>query len=250
MNSRTTCLFSLVVAMSLAAIAPQAPADVISFSEGGAYTQDAVYTRSGDNVPANASANFNGDTDQELLVGVTINDKLRTLLEFDISAIPAANQIDSASLVLRTESSPAGLGGNITINAYEYGFDFDETTATWNVPGGSPGDLLSSATFDPTAPGVDVTFIDSAAFQTAVSDALAGDGFLRMILTHSDETITGSHHFARFDDETVGTSDFRPELLVNHSFVPTSVPEPASIAIWTLLGLCVAGYGYRRRRTR
>ncbi len=37
--------------------------------------------------------------------------------------------------------------------------------------------------------------------------------------------------------------------------VPTStgppgnvVPEPASIAIWSLLGLCLAGYGYRRRR--
>ncbi len=26
------------------------------------------------------------------------------------------------------------------------------------------------------------------------------------------------------------------------------VPEPASIAIWSLLGLCLAGYGYQRRR--
>jgi hypothetical protein len=26
------------------------------------------------------------------------------------------------------------------------------------------------------------------------------------------------------------------------------VPEPASIAIWTVIGLCLAGYGYRRRR--
>ncbi len=26
------------------------------------------------------------------------------------------------------------------------------------------------------------------------------------------------------------------------------VPEPTSIAIWTLLGLCLAGYGYRRRK--
>ncbi len=28
----------------------------------------------------------------------------------------------------------------------------------------------------------------------------------------------------------------------------TTVPEPASIAIWSLLGFCLAGYGYRRRR--
>ena len=29
---------------------------------------------------------------------------------------------------------------------------------------------------------------------------------------------------------------------------PAPVPEPASIAIWSLLGLCLAGYGYRRHR--
>ncbi len=29
--------------------------------------------------------------------------------------------------------------------------------------------------------------------------------------------------------------------------VSETVPEPASIAIWTLLGLCLAGYAYRRR---
>ncbi len=28
----------------------------------------------------------------------------------------------------------------------------------------------------------------------------------------------------------------------------TPVPEPASIAIWSFLGICLAGYGYRRRR--
>ena len=32
------------------------------------------------------------------------------------------------------------------------------------------------------------------------------------------------------------------------STVPENVPEPASIAIWTVLGLCLAGYGYRRRK--
>ena len=30
--------------------------------------------------------------------------------------------------------------------------------------------------------------------------------------------------------------------------VVAPVPEPASIAIWSLLGLCLAGYGYRRHR--
>ncbi len=41
------------------------------------------------------------------------------------------------------------------------------------------------------------------------------------------------------------------ELLVFGELAPeiTAVPEPASIAIWSILGLCLAGYGYRRRRT-
>ncbi len=40
-------------------------------------------------------------------------------------------------------------------------------------------------------------------------------------------------------------------ILIGESFadvVPTAVPEPASIVVWSLLGLCLAGYGYRRRR--
>ncbi len=33
--------------------------------------------------------------------------------------------------------------------------------------------------------------------------------------------------------------------------LPTNeVPEPASIAIWSILGICLAGYGYRRRRNK
>ncbi len=41
------------------------------------------------------------------------------------------------------------------------------------------------------------------------------------------------------------------ELLVFGELAPeiTAVPEPHSIAIWSILGICLAGYGYRRRRT-
>jgi hypothetical protein len=43
----------------------------------------------------------------------------------------------------------------------------------------------------------------------------------------------------------IGKLQFDGEL-----FVPptNNVPEPASIAIWSFLGICLAGYGYRRRR--
>jgi len=195
------------------------------FQEGvaptSAYSHDAVYIRSGF-----SEDNFNGDSDQELLVGFTQTpDELRSLLAFDISTIPFGSQVDKASLVLRTEAPQGGLGGTITINVYAYDFDIDETSATWIAPGtgdttagGTLGTLLSSATFDATEQSMDVTFGDSVAFRAAVANALAGDGSLRFVLARSDSSSTGNR-FARFDDESVATAGNRPELRVTHRSV-------------------------------
>jgi len=237
----------LAVAGLVLALAPAASADVISFQEGvsptGAYAHDAVYFRS-----SHPNDNQNGDTDREVIVGFTNdNNELRGLLEFDISDIPALNAIDSASLVLRTGG---GLSSSLTVNVYEYDFNFDETTATWTTPapgdgaaGGTLGTLLTSATFNPSAgprSSSDVTFSDTPAFRTAVSDAQAGDGFLRLILARSDNSGSGQQRFARFDDETATTSANRPELVVEHS-----IPEPATMSL-----LALGGFGVLCKRRK
>lgn len=195
----------------------------------GIGASNAVYIRSGD-----PTSNFNGDSDNEVIVGPTTTDVLRGLLEFDLSSIPATDQIDSVSLGLKTLTATPGIGGTNTFNVHAYDHDFDETTATWNAPGqgdtnpgGSLGTLLSSVTFDTTAQGLIVTFGDSPEFRDAVEAALTGDGFLRLMLTNADETV-GVHNFARFMDGTPFTSDNRlPELLVEHR----AVPEPTSLAL-------------------
>ena len=72
-----------------------------------------------------------------------------------------------------------GEGALTTLNVYSLAFDIDETTATWNTPGGGApaggafGNLLTSASFDVEQTGQTHRFGDTAAFRSAVSDALA-----------------------------------------------------------------------------
>ena len=218
---------------------PEPPEPLVGIGASGA-----VYIRSGDNNPAYADTNWNDDSDNEVIVGPTTGDLLRGLFKFDVSEIPASDQIDSVSLVLTTHSNSPGIGGDNTFNVYAYGSDFDEATATWNAPGagdttpgGTFGTLLSSVTFDTADLALAVTFGDTPEFRAAVADALAGDGFLRLILANDDET-TGAHNFARFADGTPFTSENRlPELLVIHT------PEPATMSL-----LALGGLGLLRRR--
>jgi len=219
-GSSNTTGYVILDAVQLVLDTPDARSGTNRFQEGvsptAAYTHDAVYIRSGD-----PSTNLNADVDQELIVGYTTSgEELKTLLEFDVRAIPTSYGINAVSLVLCTEAGTTGQGGDITLNAHGYGFDIDESSATWTAPGsgdstagGTLGPLLTSATFDATAEGLDVTFDDTVAFRTAVSDAVAGDGFLRLILARADASGSG-HRFARFDDETVTPAGNRPELIV------------------------------------
>ena len=124
---------------------------------------------------------------------------------------------------MKTHATEDGSGGNNTFNVYAYGLDIAETTATWNAPdagdtdvnGGTLGTLLTSATFDSTMKGLDITFGDTDAFRTAVSDAIAGGGFLRLIIANNDEVT--DDNLVRFIHDEFGTKLDRPELLVIHT---------------------------------
>ncbi|MDG1071651.1 MAG: DNRLRE domain-containing protein [Akkermansiaceae bacterium] len=238
---------------ALALAAGSASAATVSFQEGVSPTaglaHDAVFIRSGTN------ADINQNTSDQIIIGTTAGGgsaAIRGLLEFDISAIPATNVIDLASLVLTTHSAGinnVGVAAAITsFDVYSYGFNFDETTATWNDPavgdssdGGTVGTFLTSASIDvESAAGVTIAFGSSSAFTTAVGDALAGDGQLRLIIRNNDESTVGTHNFARFAAEDFATTGSRPELVIEHSMIP----EPSSLALLGLGGLALL----RRRR--
>ena len=233
---------------------PDANAAVVSFQEGrspdAAYTIGATYLHSN-----KATEAQDADPDDELLVGFFNGSTaaFRTLLEFDLTAIETAAgtnpvEIDSVQLVLNTEGD--GAGDDIEITASTYGFDFDETTATWNVPapgdtaaGGTIGTPLSVASFDPTSgSGTDVTLADSAALRTAVASALAGDNILRVVLHQTGGTPDGDDLFARLFDEDNGANG--PELIVDSSAPePQPLPEPQPRGTFDIVRTAVSGDG-------
>ena len=232
--NQIACAFAVCTGVLLIMAAPDANAAVISFQEGrspdAAYTIGATYLHSNKATEAQDT-----DPDDELLVGFFngTNAVFRTLLEFDLTAIETAagtNAVDIYSVQLLLNTEGAGAGDDIEITACTYGFDFDETTATWNVPapgdataGGTVGTTLSVASFDPTSgSGTDVSFTNSAAFQTAVASALAGDNVMRVILHQTRGTPDGDDLFARLFDEDNGANG--PELIVDSS-VPDANPQ-------------------------
>jgi hypothetical protein len=236
-----------LVAIALSAMPWQAQAATISIE-----ASDAVMIRS--RVDNNAA-----DTNQEgnaLFIGSAAagNELIRGLLKFDLSAIPVQHQIDGVTLNLTTLTSAPGInnvgdpGAFTAFSVNNYGFDVVETTAMWNAPGpgdgmagGTLGPLLSAASFDVELLGQSVSFGDSPAFRSAVSEALGGDGFLRLIIANSDETNLGTHDFTRFESDDTGVVGSRPELTVNHS-----IPEPSTAALLGLGGLALVSV--RRRK--
>ena len=52
------------------------------------------------------------------------------------------------------------------------------------------------------------------------------------------------------DNYHTGVHGAANEIKFNAAVAPAEVPEPASVAIWTLIGLGLAGFGYTRTRRR
>jgi hypothetical protein len=238
-----------LVAVSALVISASAGADTIAFQQGvspsAGYTTGGVTIRS--DVP---TTNQNGGAQfDQIIVGRNTTFSLRGLLEFDLSALEAATggaayTINSVTLTLTSFNA-----GSLATSAVQYdlallgtNLDFDEATVTWNnapsVAGGTVGDVLSSVSYNPNTATAARTFGDTAAFRTAVGDALNSDpaNTIRFMLKAHDET--GSN-FTRFGSDESATLA-HPSLTIDYSIV-TPLPG-AAVAGLVLLG----GMSFRR----
>ena len=240
---------------------PPPPPTELRFQEGvsptSAYLADSTHIRSD-----RATSPQDDDPGDENIIGRVGSSAMRGMFEFDLSEIEAQGRTPTGvQLVMTTLGTDDGQGPDpLTVDLYQYGFDFVEGSATWNdpdgdgnpatgdtTPGGTFGSALTAASFNPVPRDQVITFGDTAAFLDAVNAALASpDNTLRLIARASSESGSGNH-FVRFLDETIAAPQGRPELIV--TLAPVSViPEPATMCA---VGLALAGLGgYVKRRKR
>ncbi len=153
----------------------------------------------------------------------------------------------------------AGDNGGDTGSLATYNFDlsgaplgFDITTVDifsgWN-DNGRDQILVELLYSDVSAPG---TFISLGA-PIDYNGASGGQApWNRATVTDDSGTIATGVAAIQFNfdlDVENGHVGYREIDVLGTATAGPAVPEPASIAIWSLLGLCLAGYGYRRRKS-
>jgi len=194
---------------------------------------------------------WNSGARDQVLVGKT-SYNLRTVLSFDLSAIPAGSAVASAQLDLWTSPSAGsgtvgtlelrpllgtpveGTGDGITAtNGAGTGATWASRTGAttagnlWTTPGGDfSSTVLSSVPgFTATATGVQKSFASTADFVASVGSALAAGQPLNLMLFSPATEAGAASQFARLSSDDAATVAQRPRLTV--SLVSNPVPDVA-----------------------
>lgn len=216
---------------------------------GSAYAEIVTNTPSGDTYIRSSAADadkvFNTD---ELLIGrVGGNDWIRSLLAFDLAAIPDSAIINRVTLGLYVStldaSSAAGWVGaeGITLNELTQDASFpanhtwneydDSGNLDWAVAGGDfSANLLSSfvdgdgdaSNPDLVTAGDNFSFESTAGFVNALQNNLADDTLQFVVRTPTIETGFNQRKLYRFASESHATPSYRPALTIDYT-VPLAV---------------------------
>jgi hypothetical protein len=280
MNIRWINVIAVVVFLSWYSTAS---ADLILFQEDISPAADchgtAAYIRS---TTADPGANTEGAA---LQVGrtVTANDFMRSILGFNISAIPAGSTINSVTLTVSPRHNDANsLDQSFAVNLHRLiGDNFAENTVTWyrrNIadagtawatPGGDfDSAVLSSISANPkhwadgapaapaSASSITYVFNSTSELVATAQSALDGNnGMLNLLLRSADIEALATGNRAIFqmasDDPVSGAGS--PNRNTIQSQAPlltidfTPVPEPSSWILYSFAAMGLLGYAVRRR---
>jgi hypothetical protein len=171
----------------------------------------------------------------------------RNLLAFDLSYIDTlanGSAYSITSIVLNLTISTVNASLPATTQFSILGTTaFNEADATWNTPGsgapagGTVGSPFASRNVSATTAntlGAVVSFnaADNGNMETAITNAMAGNKMLYVMVKQTTENGLASY-FIRAADDDHATVDYRPELLVGLAVIP----EPATIGMMGLGGL-------------
>ena len=181
-------------------------------------------------------------------------DKLRSVLGWDLSAIPQGAVITGASLTLTPDSLVGSPDvGDVELWSLVTDQPMVESQVTWNeirsdldwaTPGGDDnlGMLLATTPWLTSETDLDPRVFSTPALVDAVQDALDQGVPLEMLLrSPAAEAISGSSNFIRWHSDDATTSAYRPLLTI------TYIPEPSGAMLLALAAL--AGLMCRRRRS-
>lgn len=257
MKYRFACVCAFVFACSTSA-----RADIISFREGVSPTGS--YNHFGLDFRTNGQVN----TSAELLVGNQVSGVglIRSLLGFDLSAIPAGSTINSITFTMKAFGTSTGtLAGVGDINVYEIRpngnannnmVETETSTTVWST--GNPwtntlGDfesailstsVVNNANANTTLDaGETITYNSSAAWVALAQSSLDAGLPLEFMLRSPTAEAGGVSNFYRMgSDGAVAVGD-RPLLTIDYT---AAVPEPGLVALGLLT---TAGFfGWRRLR--
>lgn len=160
-------------------------------------------------------------------------EEYRSAMEFSLSGVPAAQQIDSANLRLYVETA-APFGSDPELSVYGYSGNGTLTVSDFV-------DTSNLLTALPTVPILQYINLDVTAFiQSLYSSSATFAGFNLIAPTLGDQV--------RINSKENANPLLRPELTINYSeFNAEVIPEPSSII---LFGLGAVGMAFSRSRGR
>jgi hypothetical protein len=227
-------LAAILLIGSLIAATVFAPANVEASQSFTSTTIQPNETDGVDTYMNDDAATTNYGTSSILAIGDDPNtaaNKLRTLIKFDLSGIPAGSVINSVSLILTVSADKSDWERSVCV--YRVKRDWGESTATWNKYDGSNNWTTagSGSVNDAETSNIGCATLSSnisagtAVYWTLtaskVQEMITGGGFTNygFILKSVDEY----HDLFEYHSSSSSTSTYRPKLVISYDG-PTSTP--------------------------